>query len=105
MAGLSAAGAGAALVIVARAGAVPYQVGLRRGFHGREQAMFALYVERQPALALDLARGNVEQQREPLDLLVLAQAARASGDAAALAEARRLRDRVGLHDRRIDALL
>ena len=59
-----------------------------RKFHGREQAMFALEVERQPALALELARGNVEQQREPLDLLVLARAARASGDAAALAQAR-----------------
>ena len=76
-----------------------------RKFHGREQAMFALFVERQPALAMELARGNVEQQREPLDLLVLAQAARASGSAEALAEARQLRDRVGLRDRRIDALL
>ncbi len=76
-----------------------------RMFHGREQAMFALAVEQQPAMALELARGNVEQQREPLDLLVLARAARASGDAAALAQVRRLRDQVGLHDRRIDALL
>jgi hypothetical protein len=67
--------------------------------------MFALFVERQPALAMELARGNVEQQREPLDLLILARAARASGDAAALEEARRLRETVGLHDRRIDALL
>jgi hypothetical protein len=76
-----------------------------RKLHGREQAMFALFVERQPALALDLARGNVEQQREPLDLLVLARAAQASGRPAALNEARSLRDSVGLHDRRIDALL
>jgi hypothetical protein len=76
-----------------------------RKFHGREQAMFALFVERQPALAMELARGNVEQQREPLDLLILARAARASGDGAALEEARRLRETVGLHDRRIDALL
>lgn len=76
-----------------------------RKFHGREQAMFALFVERNPALALDLARGDVEQQREPLDLLIFAQAARASGEPNALMEARRLRDSVGLHDRRIDALL
>ena len=55
--------------------------------------------------ALALARGNVEQQREPLDLLLLAEAARASGDAAAIDEARRLKASLGLHDRRIDALL
>ena len=76
-----------------------------RKFHGREQAMFALAVDHAPALALDLARGNVEQQREPLDLLVLAEAARASGQPSALDEARRLRKTIGLHDRRIDALL
>ena len=76
-----------------------------RKFHGREQAMFALFVEGKPALAMDLARGNVEQQREPLDLLILARAARATRDAAALTEARRLREQVGLHDRRIDAVL
>ena len=76
-----------------------------RKFHGREQAMFALAVDRAPTLALELARGDVEQQREPLDLLVLARAARATGDVAALDEARRLRRSIGLHDRRIDALL
>ncbi len=76
-----------------------------RVFHGREQAMFALVVERAPALALELARGNVSRQREPLDLLVLAQAARATGRAEAIEEARRLKAAVGLHDRRIDALL
>ena len=74
-------------------------------FHGREQAMFALFVEAAPARALSLARGNVEQQREPLDLLLLAEAAKASGDAAAIDEARRLKAALGLHDRRIDALL
>jgi len=73
--------------------------------HGREQAMFALFVEQAPARALALARGNVERQREPLDLLLLAEAARASGEAAAIDEARRLKATVGLHDRRIDALL
>ena len=74
-------------------------------FHGREQAMFALMVERQPARALELARGNVVAQREPLDLLVLAQAARASGRAEALAEARRLVAQMGLSDQRTQALL
>ena len=76
-----------------------------RIFHGREQAMFALAIERDPKLALELARGDVAQQREPLDLLVLAEAARASGDPAAIEEARRLKASIGMHDRRIDALL
>ena len=74
-------------------------------FHGREQAMFALDVDHAPARALQLARGDVAQQREALDLLVLARAARASGDPAAIAEARQLKASIGLHDRRIDALL
>ncbi len=76
-----------------------------RIFHGREQAMFALAIERDPARALELARGDVAQQREPLDLLVFAEAARASGQAAAIEQVRRLKATVGLHDRRIDALL
>ncbi|MEO5881618.1 MAG: hypothetical protein ABIQ06_04325 [Caldimonas sp.] len=76
-----------------------------KAFHGREQAMFALFIEAAPARALSLARGNVEHQREPLDVLVLAEAAKASGDGAAIDEARRLKARLGLHDRRIDAAL
>ncbi|MGK2897948.1 MAG: tetratricopeptide repeat protein [Burkholderiaceae bacterium] len=74
-------------------------------FHGREQAMFALAVDRDAARALELARGNVAQQREPLDLLVLAQAARATGQAAALQEAKRLTVEIGLVDQRIKAIL
>ena len=73
--------------------------------HGREQAMFALAVEGDAARALDLARGNVAHQREPLDLLVFAQAAQAAGDAAALQEARALAAQMGLHDQRIQTLL
>ncbi|MDQ6628698.1 MAG: hypothetical protein M3Z29_09660 [Pseudomonadota bacterium] len=76
-----------------------------RIYHGREQAMFALFVDHAPDRALSLARGDVANQREPLDLLVFAQAARAVGSAAAIQEARRLKAAQGLHDRRIDALL
>jgi hypothetical protein len=76
-----------------------------RIFHGREQAMFALAIDRDAERAFELARGDVAQQREPLDLLVLAQAARASGRHDAIDEARRLKTSLGLHDRRIDALL
>lgn len=74
-------------------------------FHGREQAMFALFVDGQPEQALELARGNVAQQREPLDLLVLAQAARATGRPAALQDAQRLTHEIGLRDARVQALL
>lgn len=76
-----------------------------RGTHAREQAMFALWVDDQPAAALALARENVRKQREPLDLLVLAHAARAAGDAAAIRETDRLRKDMGLYDQRLDALL
>ncbi|MBC7732085.1 MAG: hypothetical protein H7306_09330 [Bacteriovorax sp.] len=74
-------------------------------FHGREQAMFALMVEHQPMVALELARGNVAQQREPLDLLVLAQTAQASARADALRDAGRLMSEMGLHDKRTQAVL
>lgn len=76
-----------------------------RILHGREQAMFALAVEHAPAKALAIARDAIAKQREPLDLLVFARAARASGDPVALDEVRRLKREIGLHDRRIDALL
>ncbi|MEP7099198.1 MAG: tetratricopeptide repeat protein [Burkholderiales bacterium] len=74
-------------------------------FHGREQAMFALAVDGDAARALELARGNVAQQREPLDLFVLAQAARASGQPAAIEQAKRLTGEIGLVDQRIKAIL
>jgi len=74
-------------------------------FHGREQAMFALAIDRDAERALALARGDVARQREPLDVLVFAEAARASGRRDAIEDARRLKSTLGLHDRRIDALL
>ncbi|MDO9316223.1 MAG: hypothetical protein Q7T97_16940 [Burkholderiaceae bacterium] len=76
-----------------------------RGTHAREQAMFALWVDAKPAAALALARENVRKQREPLDLLVLAHAARAAGDEKAIREADQIRKEMGLHDERLDALL
>jgi len=76
-----------------------------RVLHAREQAMFALRVEADPQRALALAQANVRQQREPVDLLVLVQSARAAGDAEALREADRLRREIGLVDRRFEASL
>ena len=76
-----------------------------QSFHGREQAMFALWVDKQPQRALELARENVKSQREPIDLLILAQAARATGQELAMREVEQLRRDVGLQDRRVEALL
>jgi len=73
--------------------------------HGREQSMFALRVEHDPQRALSLARENLRRQREPIDLLVLAQAARAAGSQEGLRDAERLRSEQGLVDRRLAALL
>lgn len=72
--------------------------------HAREQAMFALWIEAQPARALELARANVKLQREAIDLLLLAQAAKASGQEAAQQEATLLSQTVGLKDARHELL-
>ncbi len=76
-----------------------------RQTHAREQAMFALWVDEHPKSALDLARTDVRRQREPIDLLLLAAAARAAGDSQAVREAASLQRHMGLHDERLDALL
>jgi tetratricopeptide (TPR) repeat protein len=73
--------------------------------HARERALFALRVDHDPVAALALARANVRQQREPLDLLVLAEAARASGQPQARDEARRIVEEIGLVDHRLQAML
>jgi hypothetical protein len=72
--------------------------------HQRERAMMALDVEGQSAAALAHARKNVDTQREPLDLWLLARSAAAAGDAAALAQVRQLAKKQGLHDARLDLL-
>jgi hypothetical protein len=71
--------------------------------HARERARFALEVEQDAPRALVLARANLRTQREAIDLVVLARAARAAGDAAAEAEAVALATRLGLHDARLPA--
>jgi tetratricopeptide (TPR) repeat protein len=55
--------------------------------HRREQARFLLDVEDQPQLALAAAIDNWTVQREPDDILVLLEAARAAGNPAAAAPA------------------
>jgi len=66
--------------------------------------MFALWVEERADLALVLARENASWQREPFDVLLLAHAARTSGQAQALREAHQLQLDMGLHDVRISSI-
>ena len=68
-----------------------YLAGAQRGdrTHLREQARFALELQRDAAESLALARANWAVQKEPADLAVLLRSARAAGDAATLAEAQR----------------
>ena len=51
--------------------------------HQREQARFELQLEKNPTRALALAQSNWQVQREPADLRIYLQAARAAGDRAA----------------------
>jgi len=67
--------------------------------HLREQAQLALYVDRNPAAALRLARLNFETQRDTPDLRMLATAAREAGDAAAMATIRAWMQQSGFEDR------
>ena len=66
--------------------AARFDAARRRGdsLHRREEARFRLTVEGDAAGALALARANWNVQREPADLRILIDAARAAGDAAAL---------------------
>lgn len=68
--------------------------------HGREQALLALQIERDAPRAVVLARANLQRQREPIDLWLLAESARRAGDRAALEEAIGLAAAQGLVDAR-----
>ena len=69
--------------------------------HRREQARFLLQVRDQPRLALDVALENWAIQREPDDVLVLVEAARAAGTPAAAKPALDFAHAVALRDVRV----
>lgn len=73
--------------------------------HAREHAMFELWIRRDSTRALELARLNLTVQREPVDLLLFAQAAQASKQRGAVKEVIQLKKDMGLFDERIDELL
>ena len=70
----------------------------------REEAMTALHLEQRPVEALWLARENWRQQREPLDALLLLQAALAANDPAAAAPARQWMRDNKVQDHRLQVL-
>jgi tetratricopeptide (TPR) repeat protein len=71
--------------------------------HRREQARFLLEVQGQPALSLAAALENWAVQREPDDVLVLVNAARAAGSPAAAEPALEFVRTEGLSDVRVNA--
>ena len=73
--------------------------------HAREHAMFALWIQKDAKQALVLARANLTVQREPVDLLLFAQAARLSQQRQALKEVSQLKKEMGMFDERLDELL
>ena len=73
--------------------------------HRREETRYTLEIAGDPVAALKLARDNWKVQREVADLRVLAAAAKAAGDAAALREATDWAHRNRLEDASLNALL
>jgi tetratricopeptide (TPR) repeat protein len=71
--------------------------------HRREQARFLLEVEDEPALSLAAALENWKVQREPDDVLVLVNAARAAGRPAAAEPALEFMRAEGLRDVRVSS--
>jgi tetratricopeptide (TPR) repeat protein len=72
--------------------------------HRREQARFLLEIQQQPQLALAVASDNWAVQREPDDVLVFVNAARAAGRPSAAAPALDFVRTQDLRDARIDSL-
>ena len=77
----------------------------RRGddtaLHGRELALAALWLDEDPAQALQLATRNLQLQREPLDWWVALQSARLAGQGDARKRLQADIAAAGLHDARL----
>ena len=84
--------------------AARFEATRRRGdtVHRREEARYALALEGDARRAVGLARANFAVQKEPSDLRVLVEAARAADDARALATAQEWLASTGLRDARLD---
>lgn len=79
----------------------------RRGddpaLHGRELALTALWLDDNPAQALELATSNLRLQREPLDWWIARQSAQKAQQSAALTDLNAAIAAAGLRDTRLDA--
>ena len=73
--------------------------------HQREEARYALALNGDPAMALELARRNFAVQREPADVRVLAEAALAARDAAGMREVREWLANTGLQYAAVERML
>lgn len=73
--------------------------------HQREEARFVLYIERNPSRALQLARINWQNQREPADIRILLEAAIAAGDQTTIQQTRNWVATRKLEDVRLTPLL
>jgi len=76
----------------------------RRGddlsLHGREQALVALWLDDDAPAALQIARRNLDLQREPIDWWVALQSARQAKDTAAVQQLQKDMQQVGIQDAR-----
>lgn len=72
--------------------------------HAREYAEFLLYVAQEPQKASEKALQNWQQQREPIDLLILSQAAELSGNKEAKAAVSDFLSKTGIEDIRLSAI-
>ena len=76
----------------------------RRGddlsLHGREQALVALWLDDDAAGALQIARQNLDLQREPIDWWIALQSAHQAKDSAALQQLQDAMQQTGLVDAR-----
>jgi hypothetical protein len=78
---------------------------VRRGddplLHGRELALVALWLDEDASAALQLARRNLQLQREPIDWWVALASARLAKDQAAITEIADAIRKSGLQDSRL----
>ncbi len=84
-----------------------FDAAMRRGdtVHQREQARFALHLQADAAMALQLALQNWQVQKEPADLRILLEAAIAAHQPEAAKAALAWLKQTGLQDQTLQALL
>lgn len=87
--------------------ALRYEAAKRRGnnTHTRDQALFNLKLRNDPQAALVLAKQNWQTQREPVDFIILLEAAKAANDKETIEQLSQWKKLNQLEDQRMSALL